>query len=53
MIQVGSRVYHVNPNIDIARGNMKVIEITNKQAICGYDKSTRRYLYLLTELKQA
>jgi hypothetical protein len=52
MIKEGSTVHHVNPNIDLARGKMKVIEIKNKLAVCGYEKSSRNFLYLLTELKQ-
>ena len=53
MIEVGSKVRHINPDIDLAKGKMKVMEITNKQALCGYDQSTRTYLFLITDLKLA
>lgn len=37
MIREGSRVRHVDPEVDKLKGVMVVFEIKNGTALCGYD----------------
>jgi hypothetical protein len=49
MIKVGTKVRHINPDID--KEVMKVIEVKDQYAICGHDNLTNRYFYLLKDLE--
>jgi hypothetical protein len=57
MIQKGSRVRHLDIEIDKAKGIMQVFEIKNEFAICGYGDFERysqgMKTYLIKDLKLA
>lgn len=56
MIQKGSRVRHINPDIDSEKGIMIVREIKNGVAVCGYndfDRIGQVFSYNVSDLKIA
>lgn len=57
MIQKGSRVRHINPEIDKIKGIMLVFEIKNGIALCGYGDYQRLGQglenYKITDLKHS
>jgi hypothetical protein len=57
MIKKDSRVRHKNPEIDNVKGIMKVFEIKNEYAVCGFGDFDRHMkgmeTYLKTDLKLA
>ena len=57
MITIGSRVRHIDTQIDMQKGIMSVLDITNGFATCWYPDFDRSHFspetYKLTELKLA
>ena len=57
MIRKDSRVRHKNTDIDNEKGIMKVFEIKNEYAVCGYGDFERfmqgMETYLISDLKLA